>query len=193
MRIPLSLLLPGLAAAFLAGVVFSTSGLSPTGLAWLSGTASSPTLNSIPLNNAQVAFCPSTQCVSLPLSALDTGQQRIDVAMYSFTNDQLGNALLRAKARGVKVRVLLEKQQDSSQYSEHQKISDAAISVKLDSNPQLMHNKFAVIDSEFVITGSMNWTQNGVKENNENVVVIHSPELNTQFEKEFEKLWNEAS
>ena len=188
MRIPLHLLVPGLIAAFLAGVVFSTGGLSPTGLAWLSGTQPPATL---PLNNAQVAFCPSPQCVSLTESAIDAAQQRIDVAMYSFTNDELGQALVRAKQRGVEVRVILEKQQSTTQYSELELLKNANIPVRIDSNPQLMHHKFAVIDSEFVITGSMNWTANGVKENNENVLVIHSPELNAQFAQEFETLWKE--
>lgn len=150
-----------------------------------------PELPAIPYS-FQAAFCPSPQCVSLPLSALDTAKNRIWVAMYSFTNDGLGDALVRAKARGVDVEVLLEKQEDSSKYSEHAKLIAAGIPVKLDSNPQLMHDKFAVIDNTFVITGSMNWTANGVKENNENVLVINSPELNTQFEKEFLKLWGEG-
>jgi phosphatidylserine/phosphatidylglycerophosphate/cardiolipin synthase-like enzyme len=109
--------------------------------------------------------------------------------MYSFTNDQLGDALVRAQARGVDVRVILETQEDSSKYSEHSKLTAAGIPVRLDSNPQLLHDKFAVIDDAFVITGSMNWTQNGVKENNENELVIHSPQLNVQFANEFQKLW----
>ncbi len=188
MRIPFSLLIPGLLAAFLAGVVFSTSGLSPTGLALFSSSSSNP----IPLNNAQAAFCPSLQCVSLVVSALDAAQERVDIAMYSFTNDEMGQALIRAKERGVEIRVLLEKQQSTSQYSELTPLTNASIPVRVDSNPQLMHHKFAVIDSQYVITGSMNWTANGVKENNENVLVIHSQELNVEFEKEFEKLWDEG-
>lgn len=189
MRIPFSLLIPGLLAAFLAGVVFSTSGLSATGLAVFSSSSSS---NPIPLNNAQVAFCPSPQCVSLVVSALDAAQERVDIAMYSFTNDEMGQALVRAKERGVEIRVVLEKQQSTTQYSELVALRDAGIPVRVDSNPQLMHHKFAVIDSAFVITGSMNWTSNGVKENNENVLVIHSNELNAQFGEEFERVWGEG-
>ncbi|QQR92447.1 MAG: phospholipase D family protein [Candidatus Iainarchaeum archaeon] len=188
MRIPFSLLFPALLAAFIAGVVLSSPFWSATGLAILTPSASS-SQTAIPTDSLQAAFCPSPQCESLAISALDAAQERIDVAMYSFTNDALGDALVRAKERGVRVRVVLEKQQDSSSFSEHGKLSAAGISVRVDSNPQLMHHKFAVIDERFVITGSMNWSGNGVKENNENLLVIHSPQLNAQFAEEFEKIW----
>lgn len=110
--------------------------------------------------------------------------------MYSFTSEGLADSLIEAYNRGLDVRVLLEKQQASSEYSVLDKLESAGIDVRLDSNPSLMHHKFAVIDSGMVVTGSMNWTQNGVLNNNENVVVIHSPELNGFFSEEFEKLWN---
>lgn len=191
MRIPFSLLFPALLAAFIAGVVLSSPLWSGAGLAILP-SAGSQGMSTIPTASLQAAFCPSSQCESLTISALDSAQERIDVAMYSFTNDALGEALIRAKERGVSVRVVLEKQQNSSSFSEHSKLAAAGIPVRVDSNPQLMHHKFAVIDNGFVITGSMNWSANGIKENNENVLVIHSVELNAQFEKEFEKVWSEG-
>lgn len=189
MRIPLNLLFPALLAAFMAGVVLSSPFWSATGFS-IFASPSSASLPSLPVNSLQAAFCPSPACESLAVSAVDAAQERIDVAMYSFTNDALGDALVRAKARGVDVRVVLESQQDSSKYSEHAKLSSAGIPMRVDSNPQLMHHKFAVIDARFVMTGSMNWTANGVRENNENVLVIASPELNAQFGNEFEKVWS---
>jgi phosphatidylserine/phosphatidylglycerophosphate/cardiolipin synthase-like enzyme len=192
MRIPLNLLFPALLAAFMAGVVFSAPFWSATGMSILAPSSSAP-LSPLPANSLQAAFCPSPECESLTISALDAASERIDVAMYSFTNDALGDALVRAAERGVRVRVVLDKQQDSSSFSEHPKLSRAGIPLRVDSNPQLMHHKFAVIDERFVVTGSMNWSANGVRENNENVLVIHSPELNAQFEKEFEKVWGEGT
>ncbi len=189
MRIPLNLLFPALLAAFMAGVVLSAPFWSATGFSIFAAASPSP-LSSLPVNSLQAAFCPSPQCESLAISALDAATSRVDVAMYSFTNDALGDALVRAHERGVEVRVVVESQQDSSKYSEHAKLSAAGIPVRVDSNPQLMHHKFAVIDARFVVTGSMNWTANGVRENNENVLVIASPELNTQFEDEFESVWS---
>ncbi len=135
MRIPLNLLLPALLAAFIAGVVLSDPFWSATGFSILAPSPSA-SLSSLPANSLQAAFCPSPECESLAISAVDAAQERLDVAMYSFTNDALGDALVRAKERGVAVRVLLESQQDSSKYSEHDKLSAAGIPVRVASQWQ---------------------------------------------------------
>jgi phosphatidylserine/phosphatidylglycerophosphate/cardiolipin synthase-like enzyme len=112
--------------------------------------------------------------------------------MYSFTNEDFANALVRAHERGVVVRVLVERQQAGSQYSQHGKLAAAGMVVRIDSNPNYMHDKFAVLDADTLINGSMNWTGNGVRENNENVMIVVSRELNEQFANEFQKIWDES-
>jgi phosphatidylserine/phosphatidylglycerophosphate/cardiolipin synthase-like enzyme len=141
----------------------------------------------------QASFCPSPACETIPIEALKTTQSRLWIAMYSFTNENLANAAIEAKNRGVDVRVIVEKQQAGGKYSQHDELAAAGIPVRIDTNPNLMHHKFAVLDETYVITGSMNWTGNGVNENNENVMVIDSLELNQQFANEFEKVWEEST
>lgn len=172
--------------AFTAGL-FAPAYLGVTGFT----TAVTPT-PAVSFSGIQGAFCPSPTCVSLPISALETAHERVWVAMYSFTNTELADALIAAKQRGADVRVIVEKQQAGSQYSQHDELAAAGIPVRIDTNPNLMHDKFAVLDEDIVITGSMNWTGNGVRENNENVLVIHSDELNQQFATEFQKIWDES-
>ena len=186
MHLSPKLFLGFLLLAFGLGAGFTA--FTPTGL---SVFPSAP--ENIPLNSTQLAFCPSPACVSLTLSALNQAHSRIDVAMYSFTHPQLAQALIDAHARGVQVRVLVESQQAAGTYSEHQTLLDAGIPVRLDSNPSYMHHKFAVIDDAFVLTGSMNWSRNGVGENNENALLLHSSSLNAEFEKAFEHLWSHTT
>jgi competence ComEA-like helix-hairpin-helix protein len=52
-----------------------------------------------------------------------------------------------------------------------------------------MHNKFAVIDSKIVITGSYNWTASASTRNDENLLVIDDEEVILRFRKQFENLW----
>jgi len=40
-----------------------------------------------------------------------------------------------------------------------------------------MHNKYAIIDDEYVITGSFNWTDHAIKNNYENLIILKSKEL----------------
>jgi phosphatidylserine/phosphatidylglycerophosphate/cardiolipin synthase-like enzyme len=37
---------------------------------------------------------------------------------------------------------------------------------------KLMHNKYVIIDDEYVLTGSFNWTQQAVNLNNENLIIL---------------------
>ncbi len=184
MKLSLSLVAGLLVTAFVLG--------TGTGALILPGAGAHPPAESIPFSSMQTAFCPSVECTNLPIAALDSARSRIWVAMYSFTNQDFADALIRARSRGVDVRVIVEKQQAGSQYSKHPSLSVAGIPVRIDSNPNYMHHKFAVIDAQQLINGSMNWSGNGVNENNENVSVIDSPELNEKFANEFQTIWSES-
>ncbi|MDP2666247.1 MAG: phospholipase D family protein [Candidatus Diapherotrites archaeon] len=174
---------------FGVGLGVGVAHFSPTGLV-IQPTTQTP--SSLEYDSIQSAFCPSPICESLPLSAIHASQSKIDVAMYSFTHPQLAQALMDAHERGVVVRVLLERQQAGGSFSQLQNLRDAGLSVRIDANPSYMHHKFAVIDQTVVLTGSMNWSRNGVGENNENVLVIHSTALNARFAQEFETLWHQS-
>ncbi|MFH0970861.1 MAG: phospholipase D family protein [Candidatus Diapherotrites archaeon] len=158
----------------------------------LTGLVSAPS-SSVSFSGIQSAFCPSLSCESIPIQFLNNAHSRVWIAMYSFTNQNLADAVMAAHKRGLDVRVIVEKQQAGSQFSLHDELAEKGIPVRIDTNPNLMHHKFAVVDNDGVITGSMNWTGNGVSGNNENVLVIHSNELNSQFEKEFVSLWEKFS
>ena len=45
------------------------------------------------------------------------------------------------------------------------------------------------IDGEVVITGSMNWTSAGTRDNDENTIVIHSPAIAQQYHDHFDGMW----
>ncbi len=181
-------------AKVLLGVLLIAFGLGYYLPAWgnVSGLVSfSSTAPSIPFASAQAVFCPSSGCVDIPVSVVDASRSRVWVAMYSFTNDSLADALIRAHHRGVDVRVIVEKTQAGSQYSQHERLLSEGVPVVIDTNPSSMHHKFAVVDESILLNGSMNWTGNGVEKNNENMMVLNSVELNTAFANEFDSLWNE--
>jgi phosphatidylserine/phosphatidylglycerophosphate/cardiolipin synthase-like enzyme len=67
---------------------------------------------------------------------------------------------------------------------------DAGIPGTPDERSAFMHNKFIVIDGQIVWTGSMNLTENGAFRNNNNVIVIYSPELAANYTAEFEEMFN---
>jgi mitochondrial cardiolipin hydrolase len=54
-----------------------------------------------------------------------------------------------------------------------------------------MHNKFAIVDSTFLITGSFNWTVQAGKSNQENILIVDHPYYIEKYETEFESLWKQ--
>jgi len=63
--------------------------------------------------------------------------------------------------------------------------------VKTDNSAQYhMHNKFAIIDSAVVLTGSYNWTVSASNNNQENILIIESKGVVNSYQNEFIKLWN---
>ncbi len=126
------------------------------------------------------------------IKALDEAEKSIYIAMYSFTDDQLADAVIRAHDRGVTtVRILLDDGQDSDEGNrQFPKLIHAGIEVRVEHVTGLLHHKFAVIDERLVITGSYNWSDNADDNNFENVVFISCKEIAEVYVKEFNEIWN---
>ncbi len=131
------------------------------------------------------------------IEAINKARKSVDIAMFSFTDDQLGDAVVRAHRRGVAVRVILGAGQDSVGGGERSKLLSAGIPVGVARTSGIFHHKFAVIDGSLVITGSYDWTDGADKESHENVVFISCPGQTTsntvvgQYVRQFNGLWEQ--
>ena len=122
------------------------------------------------------------------ISLINISNKTIDIAAFSFTSEELFNAVLEAHLRGVQVRVLLEKRYINAASSKYKILNDLGIEVRFDNNPYSMHHKFIIIDSNVLETGSMNYSENA-KTNNENIFIIYNNKIASAFLAEFERLW----
>lgn len=115
--------------------------------------------------------------------------RRIQVAVYFFTEEEFADALIAAKKRGAVVEVLVDKTQENRKDSMVPRLIAAGIPVYIDEAHRIMHDKFAVIDSDTVITGSQNWTDSSDKKNAENTLIIrNNRHLAQKYREMFEKL-----
>ncbi len=122
-------------------------------------------------------------------AAMDAARASVDVAVYELDLATIGEALIRAHQRGVKVRLATES--DNMDEEAVQALKDAGIPVLGDRREGYMHNKFTVIDRYEVWTGSMNYTANDVYRNNNNLMRIRSVELAQDYTTEFEEMFVE--
>ncbi|WP_376789161.1 phospholipase D-like domain-containing protein [Thermoflexus sp.] len=109
------------------------------------------------------------------IAAIEGARQTLDVAVYDIDLMPVAEALLRARDRGVRVRVVTET--DNAGTKAIARLRAGGIPVVTDERNGYMHNKFMVIDGERVWTGSMNFTDNDAYQNNNNAALLRSPEL----------------
>jgi len=126
------------------------------------------------------------------ITLIEHATSTIDIALYSFTDNDLGDAVKKAARRKVNVRVLLDSTQEKANGGEYTRSlqEDKRIKVVIEHVTGYMHHKFAVIDGQIVVTGSYNWSDNADKNNFENVVVIESQGIAAVFTSEFNRLWS---
>jgi membrane-bound metal-dependent hydrolase YbcI (DUF457 family) len=139
-----------------------------------------------------VYFTPGDGAERALLRLIDSAEASIRVALYYFTDRELAQALLRAFARGVEVRVLLDEEQRTAKYSKSRYLAERGVEVRFFEGPGIFHHKFAVFDSRVVATGSYNWTASAQKQNEENLIVIEDDEIARLYEEEWRKLWGRS-
>ncbi len=89
--------------------------------------------------------------------------------------------LVNAKARGVKVWVVLDDTKFNVSYNAFKRLKEAGIDVHLDSPGRVLHGKAVVIDAKLCFIGSTNWTRASIEDNHEFTLALQSPELAREF------------
>jgi phosphatidylserine/phosphatidylglycerophosphate/cardiolipin synthase-like enzyme len=139
-----------------------------------------------------VYFSPKGGCASQVIFWIDKANSSIHILIYSFTLDNIADALIRARNRNIEVRVVFEQENVGQSGSEYQRLNDAGIDVRSDANSGYMHDKIMIVDGKVVLTGSFNWSSHAENENNENLIVITSAHVADTYESEFQKIWSSA-
>ena len=123
------------------------------------------------------------------VEAINETRLSIDVAAYSISLNSVRNALIRAHDRGVTVRVVMES--TNMDRSDVQIMLEAGIPIIGDNRGGLMHDKFMVMDRSEVWLGSMNFTDSGAYEDNNNMIRIRSTKIAENYSIEFNEMYEE--
>lgn len=112
---------------------------------------------------------------------IEQAKSSIRIQAYSFTNQSLGQALLAANKKGIKIEVILDRENLGNPHSLLWLLHEVQISIYLDDKHQIAHNKIMIIDSSVVITGSANFTKAGDESNAENSLIIRDNKLAARY------------
>jgi phosphatidylserine/phosphatidylglycerophosphate/cardiolipin synthase-like enzyme len=121
------------------------------------------------------------------LADINSAQKSIDMAMYNFSLKRVADALIAAKSRGVKVRVVTET--DSIDGAQLVRLIKSGIKVIGDRHEGLMHNKFLIFDRKVVWMGSNNFTGSGTYVDNNNFLRFVSADMVENYTTEFEEMF----
>lgn len=125
----------------------------------------------------EVLFSPHDDAEAAILRILRGAQRSIHVQAFLFTSRSLAAALIEARARGVNVDVLADREQTlRGVNSQIPLLAEAGIPVALEVLYAAAHNKIMLVDVELaggvVITGSYNFTYSARMRNAENLVIL---------------------
>jgi phosphatidylserine/phosphatidylglycerophosphate/cardiolipin synthase-like enzyme len=129
------------------------------------------------------------------IEKINAAQSSIHIASFEFDLTPVADALIAARQRGVDVRWVTDDEHgiesdEEPGHGQFAMLEQAGIEVRSDTRSALMHNKFWIFDGQIVWTGSTNITENGVFDQDNNTVVIQSPELAAIYEREFQEMWD---
>ena len=140
--------------------------------------------------------------VARVIELIDDAEKTIDVGQFTFSDQNIEAALVRAHERGVDVRIAIDAGQDRDG-SVTRRLADAGLNVRFVRGAQvgnqdrygLMHSKFMIVDHEILLTGSNNWSSTGTSTNEENTIIMSSVSqdgLIHAFRCHFEAAWAQA-
>ena len=157
-----------------------------------------PTATKSEIENLGVCFTPnqpnSPPCLPQILRHIDKAQSSILLLGYSFTSKPLTDALIKAKNRGVKIRIVLDHSQQTQKASKEpiEALIKNQIEIRFDHSVKIAHNKVIIIDNHQTITGSYNWSHAAEFKNAENLVFIGSQAVTKKYTDYFEERWKSS-
>jgi phosphatidylserine/phosphatidylglycerophosphate/cardiolipin synthase-like enzyme len=152
------------------------------------------TINGIQVENY---FGPEKEMSLIISRSVIRAQEEILFMAFSFTDEQIGEAMLGRADAGVVLRGVFETVGSDTGYSyfplmAQEEMMMENIRVRTDGNSHIMHHKVIIIDRETVIFGSFNFSDNANRRNDENIIIVHDPTFASYFVEEFDTVWAEA-
>ena len=140
-----------------------------------------------------VYFSPDDHVQASFVELIENAQESIYFMAFSFTADEIGDAV-RARAQDdVAVAGVMDTEQVKSNVgTEFDPFKQAGLDVLRDGNEGQMHHKVMIIDESIVIFGSYNFTNSAETKNDENLIVIYNEEIAAQFMDEFQRVYAQA-
>jgi phosphatidylserine/phosphatidylglycerophosphate/cardiolipin synthase-like enzyme len=149
--------------------------------------------------NVTPIFSPDTSLQGI-LYCINSAQATLDIQIPYFTSfedggevDQIIDAIVAAKERGVTVRVISEEEKDWEEVAEH--FIEHGIPIVWQDTRWFTanHNKGIIVDGRIVLVSSINYSDNSISNNREAGVIIENEDVAQWFSQVYDYDWAIAS
>lgn len=127
------------------------------------------------------------------LNDINNSTGEFKIAMYSFTNTSIREALCNRIASGSTVYLITDPTQAGSQYSQHDELQSCGGLVQTKkTGSSFMHHKYMIIkttNTSIVWCGSYNWSSSSPNQDNSMIRMVGS-DIVKDFESNFNAIWN---
>ncbi|MBX3739119.1 MAG: DUF1669 domain-containing protein [Candidatus Didemnitutus sp.] len=141
----------------------------------------------------QIYFSRSDPVSNIIVREINSARKSIYLLMYSFTDQEIANALIAATKRGIDVRIAFDKSQGEEKNSLSDEMVEALgpkrVVYRYGKGRGIMHEKMAICDGLTVMLGSYNWTNNAKANNWENLIVLRDARIAAECTSEFTRVW----
>ncbi len=120
----------------------------------------------------------------------------IDLVVYEIRSNELTDALILAKRRAVRVRIIVDSVHSPIATPQEKTLEDEGISIKRirGSGQELLHEKFILFDGATASTPGYNRSAKSLKgEGNLENAFTTDKDLIRRFKEQFENVWSNAS
>lgn len=140
-------------------------------------SAVAPAAATVPGATVAVCFAPEENCAAVAVRAIDRARRQILVSAYNLTTGSgIVEALVRARGRGVDVRLIADKRTPCERNDGIDLLAQAGAPIWIDYEVPIAHAKTMVIDGALTLMGSYNWTRNAAR-NSEDLNLVSSHAL----------------
>ena len=123
-------------------------------------------------------------------SAIQSAEERVYILIYTFTLDELAEAIIDKWEEGIDVRIIVDKIQAGPGSWIRRVLQQAEIPFRTmeGSKGGSMHLKVLIAD-DIVLTGSYNYSKNATHSNDENFLIIRNRKILEAHLVKFNQLW----
>ncbi len=141
-----------------------------------------------------VYFSPQDSSIQYLCSFASRARSSVAYLIYSFTRGDLRDTLISLHSRGILVAGVHEDNLGINPvFTDLQNAGIQVYWANISPPYNLLHAKVMLIDTTYIITGSMNWSNNGNDDNDENIVIIRNSTLVRLYWDWFNQHFEEAS